>query len=325
METRASYLLVGSFVLAIMAGAVVFVIWVTGTTAEKTVRYHMRFAGSVTGLQVGSQVRFRGIPVGEVKAMDIVEDEADPSKPITIEVMIEIREDTPVRESTLGVLEVQGITGVSFVQLTSGPKPGPRLEPSTRNSKSYIPTKPSSIEKIFKNFPELLAELTSLANQGRKLLADENIDKISRSLTHVEEIAANIAQESDDLGSLIIEGRGLLEDGRGLMKEGRLALKEVPPMLEDASAAAKSITGAADDIGTTARSFRKTSREIETMIKTNQQPIADFMATGLYDVSQFFVEARQLVTDLSRLTKKMESDPARFFFGDQHEGYRVRQ
>lgn len=318
METRASYLLVGSFVLAIMAGAVVFVIWVTGTSAEKTVRYHMRFAGSVTGLQVGSQVRFRGIPVGEVKAMQIVENETDPSKPIAIEVMIEIREDTPVRESTLGVLEVQGITGVSFVQLTSGPKPGPRLEPSTRTSKSYIPTKPSSIEKIFKNFPELLAELTSLANQGRKLLADENIDKISRSLTHVEEIAANIAKESDEFGSLIIEGRGLLQ-------EGRLALKEVPPMLEDASAAAKSITGAADDIGGTARSFRKTSREIETMIKTNQQPIADFMATGLYDVSQFFVDARQLVTDLSRLTKKMESDPARFFFGDQHEGYRVRQ
>ena len=55
METRASYLLVGAFVLAIMAGALVFVIWLTGATAEKTVNYHMRFEGSVTGLQVGSQ------------------------------------------------------------------------------------------------------------------------------------------------------------------------------------------------------------------------------------------------------------------------------
>lgn len=325
METRASYLLVGSFVLAIMAGAVVFVIWLTGTTVEKTVQYHLRFSGSVTGLQIGSQVRFRGIPVGEVKSMNIVEDETDPSKPIHIEVMIQIRADTPVRESTRAVLEVQGITGVSFVQLTSAPQPGPRLEPSTRKKKAYIQTKPSSIEKIFKNFPELLAELTALASQGRKLLNDENLGKISRSLTHVEEIAANIAEESDSLGALITEGRGLLQEGRGLMAEGRLAFKEVPPVLKEASAAAQSITDAADDIGGTARSFRKTSREIEVMIKTNQQPIADFMATGLYDVSQFFVEARQLVADLARLTKKMESDPARFFFGDQHEGYRVAQ
>ena len=84
METRASYLLVGSFVLAIMAGAVVFVIWVTGTSAEKTVRYHMRFAGSVPGLQVGSQVRFRGIPVGEVKAMLVSHEAIDTAQTLMV-------------------------------------------------------------------------------------------------------------------------------------------------------------------------------------------------------------------------------------------------
>ncbi|MDJ0950452.1 MAG: MlaD family protein [Alphaproteobacteria bacterium] len=311
METRASYLLVGSFVLAVMAASVVFVIWLTGAETEKTVRYYMRFEGSVTGLQIGSQVRFRGIPVGEVTTMKIVEDDTGPEPGITIEVAVDIREDTPIRENTRAVLEVQGITGVSFVQLTSEPGPSEKVAPSTRDKKVYILTKPSSIERIFKNFPELLAELTLLATQGRKLLNDDNLGKISRSLTYFEDIAGNLSRESDNIGELIEEGRELV--------------RTATPALESIAGAGDSITNAADQMGSAARAIRGAAREMEVMIKTNQQPIADFMATGLYDLSQFFVEARQLVGDLTRLSKKMESDPARFFFGDQHEGYRVAQ
>lgn len=314
METRASYLLVGSFVLALMAAAVIFVLWLTGTTAEKTGRYHLKFSGSVTGLQVGSQVRYRGIPVGEVVAIDIITDETDERAPVTIEVTIEVRHDTPIRESTRASLEVQGITGVSFVQLTGESEPSPRLPPSTHRQKAYIPTKPSQIERIFQSFPELLAELTVLASQGRKLLNDENIDKISRSLDHFEAITEQIARGSSDLGALIQEGRKTLETAQPAIDNIGAAAAEI-------KTAATSIGAAADNLGGTANAIEGAAREMEVMIKTNQQPVADFAATGLYDISQFFIEARQLVGALSRIMKRFENDPARFLFGDQQRGY----
>lgn len=297
METRASYLLVGSFVLALMLSSVAFVVWMTGgSQAEKTLVYHMRFEGSVTGLQVGSQVRFRGIPVGQVKSIDIIEDETDPKKPISIEVAVEIKENIPLRENTRAVLEAQGITGVSFVQLVAEAEGSDaRLAKPTKKQKVYVLTKPSSIEKIFKSFPELLAELTVLTVQAKKLLTDENIERITATLGNIETISANMAKDSDDITALFREGREVLE--------------AATPAIVRFAKSASAIEDAA--------------REIETMIKTNQQPIADFAATGLYDLSQFFVEARQLVQALSRISKKLDKDPARFLFGDpSSRGYK---
>ena len=67
METRASYIAVGAFVLVLILGLVGFVIWVGKFRgAEQFARYDILFAGSVTGLQVDGTVRYRGIPVGRI-------------------------------------------------------------------------------------------------------------------------------------------------------------------------------------------------------------------------------------------------------------------
>ena len=67
METRASYVVVGTFVLALFAAAFGVVIFLTRANLEDAPRPYMSyFSGSVTGLQIGSAVRYRGVPVGTV-------------------------------------------------------------------------------------------------------------------------------------------------------------------------------------------------------------------------------------------------------------------
>jgi len=312
METRASYLLVGSFVLAIMAASVVFVVWLTGATPEKFVRYYMYFEGSVTGLQVGSQVRFRGIPVGEVVEINVVTEEKEDVQDldIQIEVVADIREDTPIRESTVAVLEVQGITGVSYIQLTSEPGPSKPLKPREKDKKLVIPTRPGQLEKIFQNFPELLAELTALAIQGKKLLNDDNLKSLSNSISNIEHITDVVGQDTEAL-------RSMISRGEELFREATVVLKQVQPTLDQ-------VTAALDRGGEAADAVRDAANEMQTMIETNQQPLADFAASGLYELSQFLVEARQLVAALSRISKKLEDDPARFLFGDSQKGYEAR-
>lgn len=68
METKANYVLVGIFTLAVCVAAFVFVYWIAryGDRQEMTT-LEIRIAGSVTGLAEGSQVLFNGIKVGTVR------------------------------------------------------------------------------------------------------------------------------------------------------------------------------------------------------------------------------------------------------------------
>src|SRR5258708_19626383 len=67
METRASYLIVGTFMLALIAGAIGFAMWITrANLRENNVLYYIYFTGSVAGLQNGSTVQLGGLPPGNV-------------------------------------------------------------------------------------------------------------------------------------------------------------------------------------------------------------------------------------------------------------------
>ncbi|HEV7437815.1 MAG TPA: MlaD family protein [Pseudorhizobium sp.] len=118
METKANYAIVGFFTLLVIAAAFGFVYWMAqsgrgGPTAELAIR----IPGSANGLSVGSPVRFNGIPVGSVRSLSI-----DPDDPQYSIAFTEVRADAPVYPSTRAVLEVQGLTGAAYIELSGGNK-----------------------------------------------------------------------------------------------------------------------------------------------------------------------------------------------------------
>ena len=114
METRASYILVGSFVLGLIGAAFAFVVWLASVEFEEApTRYVVYFEGSVTGLSIASAVRYRGVPVGSVTDIRI-----DPENIERIRVTVEISAETPVKTDTEAMLHLQGITGIAFIHLS---------------------------------------------------------------------------------------------------------------------------------------------------------------------------------------------------------------
>ncbi len=118
METKANYAIVGFFTLLVIAAAFGFVYWMAqsgrgGPVAELAIR----IPGSANGLSVGSPVRFNGIPVGSVRSLSI-----DPDDPQYSIAFTEVRADAPVYPSTKAVLEVQGLTGAAYIELSGGNK-----------------------------------------------------------------------------------------------------------------------------------------------------------------------------------------------------------
>ena len=72
MERKAHYALIGLFTFAVVAGAFGFIFWLHHSSGKKqAVAYRVIFDSSVSGLQVGGNVLFNGIRVGEVTTLPI--------------------------------------------------------------------------------------------------------------------------------------------------------------------------------------------------------------------------------------------------------------
>jgi phospholipid/cholesterol/gamma-HCH transport system substrate-binding protein len=124
METRANYVLIGLFTLAVIAGAFGFVYWFSspGSLGERA-KYEVVFDGTVSGLRPGASVLFNGLRVGEVATLQI-----DRDAPRQVVATIAVDKSVVVRADTWVGLEFQGLTGIASVSLRGGSATAPRLD-----------------------------------------------------------------------------------------------------------------------------------------------------------------------------------------------------
>ena len=166
METRASYLLVGSFVFIFAFGALFFAVWLAKVQFDKEfAHYDILFTGNVNGLRVGSPVTYRGLPVGEVIDVSI-----DPGAGERVRAMIEISANTPIRTDTVASLVLSGIAGGVNVLLSGGDTDTPLLT-SEDGRRPEIQSRASALNQVIEGAPELVTSLTRLVTQGNVFLA----------------------------------------------------------------------------------------------------------------------------------------------------------
>ena len=112
MAKRQARFLTGLFVIAGVLIVVVAVVWLGASKYfEKGTLYVTYFDESVQGLQVDSEVKYRGVGVGNVKSIGVAPDNK------LVEVVIKIALEGDVEHSIVTQLRAAGITGIVFVEL----------------------------------------------------------------------------------------------------------------------------------------------------------------------------------------------------------------
>ncbi len=343
METRASYLLVGTFVLAFAAGLVVFVIWLAKFQFDtEFARYDLRFTGSVTGLGTASPVRYSGVRVGEVIAISL-----SPDHPDEVQVTIEIDSKTPVRSDTVATLELEGLTGGLYVLLIGKSPEAPPLTAAPGARYPVIASEASTLQQVIEGAPELVQKVDLLLARANDLLNPENRVSLANSLANIDAFTTTLKDHSGDIGTLIqdagatmanvrkatanleVLAANLNKDAAQLATRFDTTLVSIDGMangitraVADSASDARALIG---DLRNTAQSLRKTSDEVHAVIAENREPLSDFTATGLTEFTGLLIEMRDLVIALNRVTTELQRDPARFLFGDRQQGYEVRQ
>ncbi len=331
METRVSYILVGGFVLGLMAALFVATIWLAKIKLEgdRDV-YVIRFSGSVTGLQVGSPVRYRGVPVGVVTGIRI-----DPQNVARVQVRVEVEEGTPIKTDTIASLELQGLTGAAYVQLSGGSETSALLAAAAAEqgvAVPVIPSRPSTIAEVVDAAPQILQRMLEVADRVPHLLNPENVRAISNTLSNVEAMSGELATAAAGLDEAMAEARVAMAEARSALATFDRLATELRPELTGAVAQARGTLATVDrtadalsgEVTGLLRSFRQSSDQLAALLAENREPLRDFTGTGLYELTSTLAHLRNLTDQISRVVTRIENDPSNFLFGGTRQGLEVR-
>lgn len=234
METESHYFRVGLYIIGLVVGLAVFAIWLASSGIDNSRDYRVYFTESVSGLTVGSPVKYRGVNVGTVTDIAI-----NKKRPSEIRVDVEIDGDTPVKVGTVASLKLQGITGTIYIELTGGDTGAPDLAEVSTQKIPVIPSEASSIQTIMSQLPQIIAKLSRFADQLHNLATDENVAAFNDTLRNLSALTGNLNMLTSETHSVLTQTRGNIIEST------------------------QQLSGAMNDVRRSSRSVRKVTDRVE--------------------------------------------------------------
>lgn len=202
METRANYVLIGSFTLAVIAAAIGFVLWFQSLhTTKQRSPLRVVFEGPAAGLRNGGSVNFNGIRVGEVVSVKL-------DNPRRVVALAMIENNAPIRKDTLVGLEFQGLTGVAAISLKGGDEAAapPLLD------QDGIPTLTADPNKL----QDVTEAIRGTLQNINKIVAD-NQESVKNSLKNLETFTNSLARNSEKIDGVMAKVDGVMLKADSLM------------------------------------------------------------------------------------------------------------
>ena len=194
MNNRVNYTAVG---LAVLFGIIMmlgFTYWLLKPSVEhETRKYNIYFDESVLGLNEDAAVKYRGIKVGKVTRLRI-----NPKNTEQVEALITILKTTPIKETTVAKLTSQGITGLSYINLSLGDNNAAALTAKEGEKYPVIKTEASFFQRFEETLGTVSTKLSTTLTRTSELLDDENQEQMSLLLNRTAAFMGKMEKLLDD-------------------------------------------------------------------------------------------------------------------------------
>lgn len=214
--TRAQRVRLGLFLLVaglILGGTITVLVGVE--MLQERDAYFVLFNQSVSGLEPGAPVKYNGVSVGRVEQVGI-----NPKDVAQVRVKISVDAGTPIKKDTKAVLNMQGITGLKFIELIGGTQSAGALE-----EEGQIEAELSVLDMLSDQAGVIVRKVDALLGNMVAITGDDNQRRLATTLSQLEEtsrqvnrllqqktpdidrILTNVATTSDQLPQLLSETR----------------------------------------------------------------------------------------------------------------------
>ena len=321
METKANYVVIGAFTLVVAVAAVLFGLFAARFATDSAWnRYEILFQESVFGLSEGSAVLYNGVNVGRIIEIDL-----DPSDVRQVLVTVEIEAAVPIHTDTAATIRLTGLTGTAAIQLSGG-SPDMPLVTSDGRGLPRIEAEESALSRLLEESEGIAVTTNDLLQRAGRMLDEENVARVDRTLAAIESFSTRIAAPDSDLSRMLAGGAA--------------AAESLPELTERLNRASRRFTDVVDRLDrglveplpdlrrrleTTLANLESVSGRIDAIVASNEAELSRIGGVGLRQVDGGLEDLRRLIRDLSGLVRRIEQDPTQFLVGgEQPEEYRAR-
>ncbi|HWE06919.1 MAG TPA: MlaD family protein, partial [Rhizomicrobium sp.] len=256
---------------------------------EEFAYYRTYFSGSVTGLGKGTLVRYNGIQVGNVSALEF-----DPNDPKRVIVTLQVDPKLQIHSDSLASIASEGLTGGTYVEIDGGSQSAPILPRTMFGEYPVIRSKRSTLQELEQSAPQVLAKIGRIADRLNDVLSDKNRQAFAQTLSNLRDVTATLARHSSDLDRIMAN---VATASTGLNTD----IGDLHNVLTHAGQTEAKIDRLAD-------SFDRLSGDLDTQVNGAR-------------IDQLMGEARELVRSLTHLSDELEHEPTRLLYGDRRKGY----
>ena len=307
MEREANYAAVGAFVLVVALVAALFVYWYSGTRVHRTYeRYEIYFDGSVSGLEDGAAVRYLGVRVGRVVEMRI-----DPRDAGRVEVITAIDSTTPISPRTIAELNLQGVTGLLYIDLQQSARPAPSPVPSLQYP--VIRAAPSQFDVFMAQLPRLSAAAGGVIERLNRLLSDRNIEDVSQSLDNLSQASRSLPATVGNVNALLTQLRSATAELTATAKSARNVMNTAGPQ----------IVSTVRRLDTVADNLSQATDQLDQMIAENRADVRSFTRASLPEIESFVLEGRAAAKDIHQLSESLRRNPSQLLYQPAPAGVEI--
>lgn len=311
MNAKTNYALVGAFVFASVGLIFVFVIWLLQPTDEKQLQmYRINFTESVAGLNIDSPVKYRGVTIGKVGKIRI-----NPANIEEIEVQIEVDSDAPIKTDTVAKLKPQGITGLTYVDLSRGSDTSSCLRAVDKSNMPLIKSEPSFFVRIEQTFGSTSENLSSALHRFQEVLGEENQREMTRILKHSADILAKLDRTMDDNTTRNVQV--LIASSASLVRHIDALTPSLERLVADGNKMSVNIAEAMGPIKESLEQFGEAMRVFNERNVNGDYSVKEYIGPGMRKFEMTMIEMERTLILINQMLLRYENSPSDILFEHQ--------
>ena len=308
MNNRVNYSLIGFLVLFALMTMMAFGYWLLKPSKEIEMKtYAIYFDESVSGLNLDAPVKYKGINVGKVTALNI-----NPKNSEQVQVLISVLKATPIKSSTVAQLTSQGITGLSYINLSfrdDGNKP---LTAQKGEEYPIIKTIPSLLIKIENTLGNMTLNLSDTLEKTRELLNNENQAQFSALLKNSAVFVSKINQVLDD--ETILNLRETIKNLNSVSKKIDEMMPQLEKLVDKSISWEESISASFASIKNSYVGIAATMNTVNSSIQRGDYNLKEISGDILPTMNNMLLDMQSLIIKIQETLQKHERSPSDIIF-----------